>query len=176
MITKSLGTILDGSSRPAELGAGMRPSMRSVVLLAMLAVAGTALAQPPASPQAQWQGHHPWQGAAQWRQKMEQRRMERLTVLLDLTPAQRQQVQAILSEEHAKMRAAMQQVQQAMRQARAAHEAARKDTVRRLAAVLDPAQMKKLRVLMPEHPRPGFMMRRDGMGPMPPPGPGPASP
>ena len=156
---------------------------RTVVLLAALAVAGTALAQAPPSPPTQWHGHHEWKGAAEWQQKMEQRRMERLAVLLDLTPAQRQQVQAIFSDEHAKMKTAMQQVQQAMRQARAAHEAVRKDAEQRLTAVLSPTQMKKLKVLMPEHRRERFMMRGMGYGmgpgmdpemdrgPMPPPPP-----
>ncbi|MDE2447628.1 MAG: hypothetical protein KGO22_01565 [Gammaproteobacteria bacterium] len=180
MITKSPGAILDGGSRPAGLGARTRPSKRAVVLAAALAVTGTALAQAPASPPTQWQGHHQWKGAAEWQQKMEQRRMERLAVLLDLTPAQRQQVQAIFSDEHAKMTTAMQQVQQAMRQARAAHEAVRKDAEQRLTAVLSPTQMKKLKVLMPEHRRQRFMMRGMGHemgpgmdgGPMPPPPPG----
>jgi Spy/CpxP family protein refolding chaperone len=68
---------------------------RSVALVAMLALAGTALAQAPPSSQApassaqHWHGSHAWKDAAQWRQKMQQRRMERLSVLLDLTPAQR---------------------------------------------------------------------------------------
>jgi Spy/CpxP family protein refolding chaperone len=135
---------------------------RSVVLLAMLAVAGTALAQePPAPPPPPWHGHHQWKNAAEWRQKMEQRRMEQLAVLLDLTPAQRQQVQAILSEQRAKMKTAMQQVEQAMSQARAAHEAAHKETLQRLSSVLTPVQMKKLDVLMPQHGMwPGMMMHR----------------
>lgn len=144
----------------------------SVVVVAMLAVAGTALAQTPPSPPPQWQGHHQWNGA-EWHQKMEKRQMERLTVLLDLTPAQRQQVQSIFADEHAKMKTAMQQVQQAMKQARAAHQAVRKETEQKLAAVLTPAQMKKLKLLMPEHRRGHFMMGRMGMGSMPPPGPGP---
>ena len=170
-------------------------STRSVVLLAMLAVAGTALAQqapsPPPPPAPQWHGDHRWKNDAEWRQKMEQRRMEQLSVLLDLTPAQRQQVQAIFTDQHARMKAAMQQVEQAMRQARAAHEAIHKDTVQRLSSVLTPAQMKKLEVLMPEHGMMhGMMMRgmmmhdmEHGMGhgmghgmegaPPPPPGPGP---
>lgn len=151
---------------------------RSVVLLAMLAAAGTALAQTPPPPpqQPQWHGHeHQWKDAGKWRQKMEQRRMERLAVLLDLTPAQRQQVQSILSDERGKMKTAMQQVMQAMKQARAAHEAVRKETEQKLAAVLTPVQMKKLKLLMPEHERGHFMMRGKGMGMghMPPPGPGP---
>lgn len=149
---------------------------RSVVLLAMLAVTGAALAQEPASPppqQQQWHGHHKWKDAAEWRQKMEQRRIERLAVLLDLTSAQRQQVQAIFSDEHAKMKTSMQQVMQAMKQARAAREAVRKDAEQRLSAVLSPTQMKKLKLLMPAHRRPPCMMHRMGMGPMPHPGPGP---
>jgi len=151
---------------------------RCVVLLAMMAVAGTALAQTPSPPpqQPQWHGHEQWKDAAQWRQKMKERRMERLAVLLDLTPAQRQQVQSILSDEHAKMKTAMQQVEQAMKQARAAHEAVRKETEQKLAGVLSPTQMKKLQLLMPEHRRPPFMMHRMGMEQMPPPpGPGPGA-
>lgn len=150
---------------------------RSVVLLAMLAVAGTALAQTPPPPpqQPQWQGHHQWKAAAQWRQKMEQRRMERLAVLLDLTPAQRQQVQSILSDEHAKMKTALQPMEQAMQQARAAHEAVRKETEQKLAGVLSPTQMKKLKVLMPEQRRPRFMMHRMGMAHMSPAAPGPGA-
>lgn len=132
---------------------------RSVVLMAMLAVAGTALAQAPASQSPQWQGHHQWKGAAEWRQKMEQHRMERLAVLLDLTPAQRQQVQTIFSDEHAKMKTSMQQMREAMKQVRAAHEAAHKETVQRLGSVLSPAQMKKLDAIMP----PRGMMRMHGM-------------
>lgn len=153
---------------------------RSVVLLSMVAVAGTALAQTPPSqpppPAPRWHGHHEWQDAAQWRQKMEQRRMDRLAVLLDLTPAQRQQVGKIFADEHARMKPAMQQVRQAMQQARAAHEAARKEAMQRLTSVLSPAQMKKLEVLMPGHGMMhGMMMHRmmmHGMGHWPGPAPG----
>ena len=166
-------------------------SRRSVVLLAMLAVTGTALAQqtpsPPPPPAPQWHGDHQGKNDAEWRQKREQRRMEQLAVLLDLTPAQRQQVQAIFTDQHAKMKGAMQQVRQAMEQARATHEAIHKETVKRLSSVLTPAQMKKLEVLMPEHGMMHGMMMRGtmmhdmdrGMGhgmegaPPPPPGPGP---
>ena len=173
MSARSSGASLAGTS-PEGTGAGTRLSKRSVVLLAMLAVAGTALAQTPPSPQ-QWQGHHQWKNAAEWHENMEKRQMERLTVLLDLTPAQRQQMQSIFTDEHAKMKTAMQQVKQAMTQARAAHHAVRKETEQKLAAVLTPVQMKKLKLLMPEHQRGRFMMRRMAMGPMPPPGPGPGA-
>ncbi len=78
--------------------------------------------------------------------------MEQLTVLLDLTPAQRQKVETILSAEHARMR---QSVEQAMRQVQETHRAVHKDALGKLAAVLSPGQMKKLNALMPEH---GMMM------------------
>lgn len=147
---------------------------RSVVMMAMLAVAGTALAQAPASPSPQWQGQHQWKGAAEWRQKMQQHRMERLSVLLDLTPAQQQQVRTIFADEHAKMKTAMQQMQEAMKQVRAADEAAHKETLQRLGSVLSPAQMKKLDALMPPRGmmRGHRMMHHMGHGEMgPPPGP-----
>jgi Spy/CpxP family protein refolding chaperone len=125
---------------------------RSVVMLAMLVMAGTALAQAPAP---QWHGHRHGKDAAEWHQKMEQHRMERLALLLDLTPAQRQQVQTIFADERGKMKTAMQQVRQAMEEAHTTHEAVRKDAEKRLASVLSPLQMKKLKALMPDH---GMMM------------------
>lgn len=137
---------------------------RNVVLTVMLAVAGTALAQEPPAPAP----------PPQWHARMEQQRMERMAVLLDLTAAQRQKVQAILTDEHARMKPAMQQVEKAMKQARATHEAVHKETLQRLSAVLTPAQMKKLKVLMPEHGMMHGMMMHHmehgmRMGPPPPP-------
>lgn len=94
--------------------------------------------------------------------------MDRLAVILDLTPAQRQQVGTILADEHARMKPAMQQVRQAMERARAVHEAARQETLQRLTSVLSPEQMKKFKALMPG---PGMMhammmhrMMMHGMG------------
>lgn len=133
----------------------------SVVLVAVLCAAGTAFAQaPPASgaPSADWQAkHQQWQ--QKWQQdraEMAQRRMDRLAVLLDMTPAQKQQVQAVLAAERARMREAM---KQAMEARRAAHT----ETVTKLGQVLSPAQMKKLELLMPERHR-RFLMRRGMMG------------
>lgn len=116
-------------------------------------------------------------------QRIEQRRMEQLTVLLDLTPAQQQKVRTILVAEHARMRKT---VEQAMRQIRETHLAVRKDTVEKLSGVLSPEQMKKFKVLMPgPHMMMGpmmmhgmmmrgMMMHGGRMGPPPPaPGPGP---
>lgn len=135
----------------------MRPS---VVLVAMLCAAGTAFAQaPPSTAHANWQAkHQQWQRKwEQMRTKMQQRRMERLAVLLDMTPAQRQQVQAIFSAERSQMR-------QAMKQAMAARRAARADAVTKLGQVLSPTQMKKLKLLMPQRHRRFFIMRRGRMG------------
>ena len=93
-------------------------------------------------------------------QRMEERRMQQLTVLLDLTSAQQQQIKTILEAEHARMRQSM---EQAMRQVEETHRAVRKDTLDKLSAVLSPAQMKKFKVLMPG---PGMMhgMMMHGMG------------
>src|SRR5260370_998394 len=70
-----------------------RPMKASIFALAAL-WAGTLLAQPPPPPEH----------AAH---------MERLATLLDLTDAQKTQVQAVLQEEHAKIRAAPEQAKAA---------------------------------------------------------------
>jgi len=132
---------------------------RSVVLVAMLCAGGVAFAQAPtpSGAHADWQAkHQQWQQKwQQKRQEMEQKRLDRLAVLLDMTPAQKQQVQAIFSSERSRM-------QQAMKQAMEARKAAHTETVTKLGQVLSPAQMKKLKLLMPERHRHFFMMR----GPM----------
>lgn len=131
----------------------------SVVLVAVLCAAGTAFAQapPPAGPHADWQARRQ-QSEQTWQQertRMEQRRMERLAVLLDMTPAQQQQVQAIFTAQRTRM-------QQVMKQAMEARRAARTETETKLGQVLSPAQMKKLKLLMPQRHR--RFMRRGPMG------------
>lgn len=158
MMTKSSGTILDDGSRPNGFGTGMRPSNRSVVLVAMLCAAGAAFAQapPPADAHADWQARRQ-QWEQKWQQertRMEQRRMERLAVILDMTPAQQQQVQAIFAAQHTRM-------QQVMKQAMEARRAAHTETETKLGQVLSPSQMKKLKLLIPDRHR--HFMRR---GPM----------
>jgi flagellar biosynthesis GTPase FlhF len=132
-----------------------------VVLIALLCATGTALAQAPsaADAHADWQARHQ-QWEQKWQQeraRMEERRMDRLAVLLDMTPAQKQQVQTILSAERGR-------VQQAMKQAMEARRAARTETVTKLGQVLSPAQMKKLKLLMPKRHRRFMMMGPGGMG------------
>jgi hypothetical protein len=132
---------------------------RNALLVAMLCAGGAAFAQAPApaGAHADWQARRQqWQ--QQWKQdraQMEQKRMDRLAVLLDMTPAQKQQVQAILTAERARMRQAMEQAMQARR-------AAHGETLTKLGQVLSPAQMKKLELLMPRRHR--FFMRRGAMG------------
>lgn len=114
---------------------------RTVVLLALLGVMGTALASPPPAAGAPCAGRF-----RAMQRRLEHRRMEQLTVLLDLTPAQQGKVKAILSEEHAKVRQSMRRV---IEQARAAHRAVRHETLAKLSSVLSPQQMKKFKLLMP---------------------------
>jgi Spy/CpxP family protein refolding chaperone len=146
-----------------------------VAAIALLCASGAVLAQTAPEPPPPRHGQH-----HAWEQRMEQHRMDQLTILLDLTPAQQQAVKTILSSEHARMR---QSLEQAMQQVRDTHRAVHKETVDKLSAVLSPAQMKKFNALMPEggmmqgmmmH---GMMMHGMGhdmdMGPHGP-GPGPA--
>lgn len=137
----------------------------SVVLIALLCAGGVAFAQAPPPPggHAGWQARHQ-QWEQKWRQKrteMEQKRLDRLAVLLDMTPAQKQQVQAIFSAQHASVR-------QAMKQAMEARRAARTETETKLGQVLSAAQMKKLKLLEPERHHRFFMMhgRMGGHGSM----------
>ena len=132
-----------------------------VVLAAVLCAVGTAFAQTPPSPShADWQAkRQQWQ--QQWKAKraeMEQKRLDRMAVLLDLTAEQKQQVQTIFSAEHDQMK-------QAMKQAMEAGKAAHTEAKTKLGQVLNPTQMKKLALLMPHH-RHGFRGMHGHMGHM----------
>ena len=135
---------------------------RSLIVLALTSLAGVALAQSPPPPP-----HPAWGGPAMMRQmqRMEQWRLHQLTVLLDLSAAQQQQVKAILDQQHTAMRASMRQVMEAMRAARKAHLAAREEMMNRMAKVLSAEQMAKFKVLAPARP-PRWMhhMGPRGMG------------
>ena len=135
---------------------------RFAVFLALAGMTSIALAQSPAPvPPPGWATR-----AMTMRMKaMEKWRLHQLTVLLDLSAAQQQQIKAIIAEQHAAMRTSMLQVMRAMRAARAAHVAAQREMMSKMAQVLSPAQMAKFKVLMPPHR--WFMMRRmrpRGMG------------
>ena len=145
---------------------------RSLILLACVGIAGVAFAQPP-------QMHPPAWGEAGWnaRQRhmemrlMQRWRMHKLTVLLKLTPGQRQQVKSIFRQQgvakrrdivamHRSMRPIRREMLAVRRKMRAEQRAAHHAAMVKLAHVLSPGQMAKFKVLMP----PPWMRR---MGPRP---------
>jgi Spy/CpxP family protein refolding chaperone len=78
--------------------------------------------------------------------------MDNLATLLDLTAAQKAQVQAILQDEHAKMKASFQEAKAAgtkpdFQQMRTLHTQLQQETLQRLTPVLSSAQLKKFQVL-----------------------------
>lgn len=116
----------------------MKASIKAGVVALAALWAGTALAQnPPASPHAA-------------------KHMESLAILLDLTEAQKAQVQTILESEHAQMRTLFEQAKatggkpdfQAMH---AAHQQISQDTLTKLSGVLNATQLKKFQTLQQMH-------------------------
>ena len=112
--------------------------MRTSVIALTLLLAGTAFAQTPAAPATK---------AARGTQMM-----DNLTVLLDLTDAQRPQVQAILQQQHAEMKAAFDQAKASgtkpdFSQMKAEHDQMEAETIQKLTPVLSAAQLKKFEVL-----------------------------
>jgi Spy/CpxP family protein refolding chaperone len=114
---------------------------------------GVALAQAPDAPPGGGPGpggHH----------ESPAERMDHLATLLDLTDAQKTQVQAVLEEERTRMKAQHDQAEASgtkptFEQMKAAHEQAQQDTLTKLTPILTPAQLKKFQVLMAEHGPPG---------------------
>jgi hypothetical protein len=108
----------------------------SVLALAVLA-AGGGLAQTPAN------GGHA-------------SRMDSLAVLLDLTDAQKAQVQSILQGEHARMKGLIEQAKAAgtrpdFQAMHAAREQIHQDTLQKLSGVLSPVQLQKFQTLQQMH-------------------------
>jgi Spy/CpxP family protein refolding chaperone len=87
--------------------------------------------------------------------------MDHLATLLDLTDAQKAQVQTILDEQRAKMKAERDAARASgqkptFEEMKAAHDQMRQETLAKLTPVLTPAQLKKFQVLMEERgPRGG---------------------
>ena len=82
--------------------------------------------------------------------------LDNLAVLLDLTDAQKGQVQTILEEEHAKMKASFEEARASgtkpdFEQMRAQHQQLHQELLQKLTPVLSPAQLKKFQVLMQMH-------------------------
>lgn len=119
----------------------MKTSMKATVLALAALWAGAVLAQGPGA--AAHAGH-----------------MEKLALLLDLTDAQKPQVQSVLQGQHAQMKTLMEQAKAAggkpdFQALHAAREQIEQDTVTKLSSVLSPAQLKKFQALQQMHPH-GF--------------------
>jgi ribulose bisphosphate carboxylase small subunit len=121
--------------------------MKATLLTLALLCTGVAFAQAPSQHAA---------GAA--------RHMDNLATLLDLTDAQKTQVQAILQEEHAKMKASFEQAKASgthpdWQQMKALHQQVQQETLQKLAPVLSATQLKKFEVIQQEmHARMGHHM------------------
>ncbi len=81
--------------------------------------------------------------------------MNNLAILLDLTPAQKTQVQTILQEEHAQIRQAFQDVKASTaagarpnwQQMRTLHQQISQETITRLTPVLNATQLQKFKII-----------------------------
>ena len=130
--------------------------MKTTVLALALLCAAPVFAE-PAPMEADHVAHH----------------MDNLAILLDLTDAQKAQVQTIMQEEHAKMKASFEQAKASgthpdMQQMHAMHEQLKQETLQRLTPVLSPAQLKKFQIIAQEmHGRHGHA-HMDHSGAMPP--------
>ena len=79
-------------------------------------------------------------------------RMDNLATLLDLTDAQKAQVQTVLQEEHAKMKASFEAAQASgtkpdWQQIKALHQQIQQETLQKLAPVLSATQLKKFQII-----------------------------
>ena len=86
----------------------------------------------------------------------EAQHMANLAVLLDLTDAQKVQVQTVLEAEHAKMKAAFEQARASgtrpdFSQMKALHQQMQAETMQKLQPVLSALQLKKFQVLSQMH-------------------------
>jgi Spy/CpxP family protein refolding chaperone len=80
------------------------------------------------------------------------RHMDNLATLLDLTEAQKAQVQTILEAQHAKMKESFEQAKASgtkpdWEQMKAMHEQLQQETLQKLAPVLSATQMKKFQII-----------------------------
>lgn len=118
----------------------MHASMKAGLVALAALWAGAGIAQPPAP------GNRP-------------SHIDSLGILLDLTDAQKAQVQTILQAEHAQMQAQHAQIKQLFEQAKASgtkpdfqqmrtmHQQIQQETLQKLTPVLSAAQLKKFQVL-----------------------------
>jgi len=109
----------------------------SIVAVAALLCAGAAFADPPAPAAAA---------------SREAQHMDNLATLLDLTDAQKAQVQTVLQEEHAKMKESFEQAKASgtkpdWTQIKALHQQIEQETLQKLTPVLSATQLKKFQIL-----------------------------
>ena len=114
--------------------------MKTAILALTLLCAGAAYAQtPPAPPPHGAEAAH---------------HMDDLATLLDLTDAQKAQVQTILQEQHAKMHQSFEQARAGThpdwQQMKALHEQVQQETLQKLAPVLSATQLKKFQIIQQE--------------------------
>ena len=124
--------------------------MKATVLTLTLLCAGVAYAQAPAAAPAA--SAHGAEAA---------RHLDDLATLLDLTDAQKAQVQSILEAQHAKMRQSFEEAKASgthpdWQQMKALHEQMQQDTLQKLAPVLSATQLKKFQILQ-QHMMHGHM-------------------
>jgi len=144
-----------------------------VAIAALLASVAVQAQDVPPSP-----GHPPDAGheAGPGRERGAER-MQHLATLLDLTDAQKTQVEAVLREEHAKIRAQFEKAQStnqtlAPGTLRALHEQIHSETVAKLTPILSATQLKKFEMIMQERGmRAGHMPKQDSPSDSPPPSP-----
>ena len=113
--------------------------MKATVMTITLLLAGAAYAQtppPPPAPNAADAARH----------------MDDLATLLDLNDTQKGQVQGILQEQHAKMKASFEQASASgtkpdWQQMKALHEQVQQETLQQLAPVLSATQLKKFEIV-----------------------------
>jgi uncharacterized HAD superfamily protein len=113
--------------------------MKATVFALALLWAGALCAQTTAAPATRAAAH-----------------LDKLATLLDLTDAQKTQVQAVLQEEHAKIRAAHEQAKASgtkpdWEQMKALHEQIQQETLQKLTPVLSESQLKKFQTLQELH-------------------------
>jgi Spy/CpxP family protein refolding chaperone len=124
--------------------------MKATVLTLALLCGGAAYAQAPAAAPAP--SAHAAEAA---------RHLDDLATLLDLTDAQKAQVQSVLEEQHAKMRQSFEQAKASgtrpdWQQMKALHEQLQQDTLQKLAPVLSATQLKKFQIIQ-QHMMHGHM-------------------
>jgi hypothetical protein len=133
----------------------MQPIKMLIAALAL--VAGAALAQPPRGGPGGFGGPGPGGSPAE--------RLERLTVLLDLDPYQKQEVERVLTEQREAMQAERKAHDTTTKRPsfadmQARREQTREDTITKLQNVLTEQQITKLKLLM--EPPPGAPRGRRG--------------